>query len=82
MNDTFIVETDDGAVEMTVLFTFELNNNHYIAYTDGSVDPTDGMTKVFASRFNPCECDPVLYPLSGEEFDMVEVVLESLFDDD
>lgn len=77
--NTFIVISDDGKeIECEVLFAFEDNNRHFIAYTNNDLD-AEGNTKVFASIFDPTEDEPTLEPIESEDdWKLVEGILNEL----
>ncbi|MBR6509003.1 MAG: DUF1292 domain-containing protein [Clostridia bacterium] len=79
---TFCAMDRDGKEIECVALNFKFNEQtgkNYIVYTDNSVDPADGCTKVFASIFNPDADDMVLHPIeTEEEWDFVHSMLSEL----
>ncbi len=82
-DNTLTVVNDFGEeVQCEILFVYkdEETGVNYIAYTDNTMDE-DGNTKVYASRFDPTQENPVLYPIESEkEWEKIEQLLASLSD--
>lgn len=81
----YAMDQDGNEVECIALnFKFyEKTGKNYIVYTDNSVDPVDGCTRVFASIFNPDSDDMILYPIeTEEEWDFVHNMLSELETED
>ena len=81
----YAMDQDGNEVECIALnFKFyEKTGKNYIVYTDNSVDPVDGCTRVFASIFNPDSDNMILYPIeTEEEWDFIHNMLSELETED
>lgn len=77
---SFTVFNEDGeTIECEVLFTFESEDSqkNYIVYTDNTLDE-DGFTKVYASVFNPEDENMELLPITEEEWELVDGLLQEM----
>jgi len=77
---SFIVSNDEGEnIECEVLFTFESEDSlkNYIVYTDNTIDE-DGFTKVYASVFQPEDENMELLPITEEEWELVDRLLQEM----
>ena len=76
----FSVYNEDGeTIECEVLFTFESEDSqkNYIVYTDNTLDE-DGFTRVYASVFNPEDENMELMPITDEEWELVDGLLQEM----
>lgn len=76
----FSVYNEDGeTIECEVLFTFESEDSqkNYIVYTDNTLDE-DGFTRVYASVFNPEDENMELMPITEEEWELVDGLLQEM----
>ena len=75
--NTLVLKDDNGKViELEVLFTYVMNDNTYIVYTDHSKD-SDGKEKVYAGIYD--KENSILNPLkSSEDYEIIESILSSI----
>lgn len=75
-----IVDKEGKEIEFEVLFTFESDETgkNYMVYTDNT-KTEDGMTKVYASVYDPNSEVLELLPVETErEWNIIEVIIKSI----
>lgn len=65
----YTVDQDNNEIECVALHIkfSKQTGKKYLLYTDNSIDPADGCTKVFAAFLNPNDDGMTLHPIETQE---------------